>query len=205
MELIDIDIVIAPPSHIRNSAILKSRQLKKNGTLFTLSNTDRFPHISVYMIKIPLKNLGKVQKEVKKIAESIKPFPVTSYRYRYYDKVWVSIRYFRNIHLRRLQKMILDRINPLREGHLMDNDKLNLRSMPIKKQRALEKYGFRRVLKEYNPHITLTKLQNQLSLPKMDIKLKWDDMSFTANKLAIYISGEYGTCRKLIGSYPLSV
>lgn len=153
------------------------------------------------MIRLPLRNLNRVQKELEKIVKDLKPFPVTSYRYKYIAKVWVAIMYYRNIHLRKLQKKVIDAINPLREGILREEDRKEMNTFPLRYKRMLEKYGFLRVLKEYHPHITLTKLPNQLALPRMGTKLKWEDHSFTVNKLAIYISGEHSTCRKLIKSF----
>jgi len=203
MDHIDINIVIAPPELICKKARRFSRQLKKQGTLFTLGFKDYIPHISIYMCRIPLKNLEKVQKSLSDISTRINSFPITAYRFRKVKGGYIDIRYYRNIHMRRLQEILLQHINPLRDSLIRDKDKERFPSYSPRIQRAIEKYGYAHVNDHYFPHLTLTKIATQLTLPQMEIPLKWDDMSFTVNKLAIYISGEHGTCRKLIKSFKL--
>jgi hypothetical protein len=116
---------------------------------------------------------------------------------------YIDIRYYRNVHMRRLQSTILEYINPLRNSLIRDKERERFPTYSLRKKRDIEKYGYAHVNDHYYPHLTLTKLATQLTLPEMEIPLKWEDMSFTVNKLAIYISGEHGTCRKLIKSFKL--
>jgi len=203
MDHIDINIVIAPPELICKKARRFSKQLRKQGTLFTLGLKDFIPHISIYMCRIPLKNLDKVQKSLSDISSLIRAFPITAYRFRNVKGGYIDIRYYRNIHMRRLQFLILQQINPLRDSLIRDKDKEKFPTYSLRKQRAIEKYGYTHINNYYFPHLTLTKLATQLTFPEMDVPLKWEDMSFTVNKLAIYITGEHGTCRKLIKSFKL--
>jgi|OpeIllAssembly_1097287.scaffolds.fasta_scaffold187380_1 2'-5' RNA ligase len=204
MDLLDINIVIAPPEHIAKKARYLSRQLKKQGTLFTLGRIDHFPHISIYMCRLPLANLEKAQKELSNITASLDPFPITAYRFRNAKRGYIDIRYYRNLHLRKLQQLVIDAINPLRKGALLESDLQKITTYPLKLKRMVEKYGYRSVGKEYYPHLSLTRLANQLTLPQMTTALQWQDMAFTVNKVGIYLCGENGTCRRLIKMYHLN-
>ena len=51
------NIVIVPPKEISQQAIKLSRKFKGSKSLFVLNQKNKFPHLSLYMLELPLINL----------------------------------------------------------------------------------------------------------------------------------------------------
>ena len=158
-------------------------------------------HITLYMVELPLGNLPEARRVLRRIAASqrsfeLKPLTWNQDRYGYID-----VSYKKTKALSELQKTIIKEFNPLREGLLRQKDIERLKTASGPEKRNIQKYGFRSVAGQFEPHLTISKLAAYKSIvtPRIDPK----KMSFTAHEVGIFYLGEHGTCKRLIAKYKL--
>lgn len=178
-----------------------SKQLKNKGGLFVLDGKDFFPHITLYMLELPLDNLQKVREFLRKFVSETNSFPITAIKYRNGEGGYIDVDFERNENVVNLQRKIIELINPLRQGLIRPKDMERMGSLSDLEQNNLKQYGFRSVGEGYVPHLTFSKLE------KSDVSvlgsLSKFDFSFSVEKIAIYYLGEFGTCNKLIEIFDL--
>jgi hypothetical protein len=111
-----------------------------------------------------------------------------------------------NPEIKRFHEEVVTKLSPLREGHLMKKYQPGADyhlKFSFKQQENIEKYGYHRAMSLYHPHLTIIRLQNELSAEMVANQLTWEIPDFVVEKLAVYAMGEHGTCRKLIQEFPL--
>ncbi len=196
------NIVIYPPAEVSKRAIIVSKELKKKNSLYVLDDKNYFPHITLYMAAFPLKNIRKVKELLKQFAPKIKSFKITSSKYRQNIDGYIDVVYKKSKNINELQKKIINLLNPLREGQMIENDEVQISEMTKAEQNNLKFYGFRRIGGHFFPHLTFSKLEkfDKSALSYID-KLNF---SFKVNKIGFFYLGDYGTCRKLIEIFDLS-
>ena len=194
------NIVILPPKNISQKAISISKKLRVKGGLFTLGNKVYFPHVTLYMAEFPLKNIPKIKSLLQKFVIKIKPFNLNSSDYRQSPGGYVDVAYKKSKKIKDIQKSLIDLLNPLREGLIMESDKERLHTSIKTEQKNIKLYGYRYAKSQFDPHITFTKLKeyntSAVAMPKTDF-------SFKAESVAIFSKGEHGTCNKLIKKFNL--
>lgn len=194
------NIALLPPPSAVNRAIRLSRKLQKEGGLFVLNKTAYSSHVTLYMTELPLKNLKDVVRELKLIASQTNKVRLVATSYKHSDR-YVDISYHRSPDLNQLQKLVIDKINPLREGLIREKDTKRLKSLNKQQRKAVKKYGYRSIGRNFRPHLTLTKLE--IANPKILKKLPTNPQSFTSSELAIFYLGEYGSCKRLVARFKL--
>jgi 2'-5' RNA ligase len=195
------NIVIVPPKEISRSAIKLSRKFKGLKSLFVLNQKNKFPHLSLYMLELPLKNISKVKKILEEIAKRAKPFKMESLKYRHEKHGFLDIYYRRPAELKKFQTEIVEAINPLRRGMMRKKDLARLLDLNKNEQKNLKKYGFRSVGSEYHPHLTLTRLKRY---DKTVISgLKPPKFSFEVKRIGLFYLGDNGTCRQPVKRFDL--
>ena len=200
---ISCNIAIYPPAHIRRGAISLSKKLSELGTDFTLDDKNFYPHITLYMTEFPVDNLPRVKKELRNITQKMHIFSVTPAGI---GKVRGHIGVdFKNIpDLVSLHRKIVLATNAFREGCLRpkDRERLLKHFFPANMERMLKEYGSSRAMKNYNPHLTLTKFTNDKT--QVDLKLQKSKFSFEVNEIVLFQSGRHGACRKILARFRLS-
>lgn len=193
------NIAIVPSEEVTKRAIAISKKLKRDGGLFVLNKRLYSSHITVYMTKLPLKNLKEVSHVLRQLAATIKPLKLTALDYHQNDG-WIDIEYKRNKAIQDLQKKIIKYINPFRQNLLRANEMERLPGLPKQQAQYVKKYGYRGVLKYYRPHLTLTRLKSDKNVI---VELEKENLNFIAKEIGIFYLGEYGSCKKLIAKFKL--
>ena len=78
------------------------------------------------------------------------------------DDGWLMVYFDNAIDMRKIHKLIINKINPLRMGVLRKKYRSNKSILKLNKNDRLNllKYGDRHVLKDFYPHMSLTKFDN---------------------------------------------
>lgn len=201
MSSLPCDIVLLPSNEIAQHAVTVSNALKNSDSYFTLKIGEYFPHASVYMTQLKTADLGEVELRLAEIARSI---PVISVRVKGYDQEhgYIGVSYEGNDLLDRVQREVVEVINPIRDGMRLKDAK-RLEGAEGKERENLEKYGYRSIGELFDPHITLTrsKLTEAINLQHLETHLSKFNGYFT--KLGLFEMGDNGTCVRKIAEFEL--
>ncbi len=124
MESIPCNIVILPSEELAQKAIKTSGQLRSPETLFTLENNTYFPHCSLYMTQLKVKDLERVGQILATAAASFAAFSLEATRY-HQSHGFIDVEYTRTSMLDELQMAVVDAINPIRDG-MREKDKARM-------------------------------------------------------------------------------
>lgn len=194
-------VAVYPPKAISQKAISLSKTLTKRGSLFTLDGVNYFPHITVYHTQFPLRNIVKVKQLLRQFAAKTKSFRASSLWYRQVEDGYIDVSYRRTKTFKALQRNVIKLLNPLREGVIRPIDKKLLSQFSKSERNNIRRYGYRRVGRNFFPHLTFTKFLHHQN--DAFFWLKHQDFSFDVNKIGLFGLGDHGTCRKLIETFTL--
>lgn len=178
-----------------------SRSLKKHGGLFVLNERLYSSHITLYMMELPLENLSAAKHILKEIAASRRSFMLNPLTWNQSRDGYIDVEYRKDKSLSNLQKIVIRRINPLRNGLLREKDIERLKLTSGLEKKNIQTYGFRSVGANFKPHLTLTKLKAYKA--EANPRINSRRMSFKAREIGIFYLGEHGSCRKLVAKYRL--
>lgn len=201
MESGPYNIVIIPPADISQKAIRISRELKKEGGLFALNGKTNFPHSTILIQELPLKNLSKIRDALRDVSKKTKRISMKSLGVWTGGYGYVGVGYERSRELLLLQKRIIKAVNPLRENLQRKSTSKPTCTYTKHEVRNRLRYGHWFVGTSYSPHMTLTKFAESkdsealLTLP--------EHFSFIADRIGLFTLGDYGTSSKLVESYKL--
>ncbi len=195
------NIALVPSDAVVKRAMRLSRELKKHGGLFTLNQRLYSTHVTLYMAQLPLQNIKEVRRILKNVAANTKSFNLVPMRWNQSKDGYIDVSFKKTKVLSELQKVIIKELNPLREGLLRQKDIGRLKTASAAEKRNIQKYGFRSVGAQFDPHLTITKLPAHIkkATPKMNPK----KMAFAAREVGIFYLGEYGSCKRLVAKYTL--
>jgi 2'-5' RNA ligase len=195
------NIVINLPKETGRCAIAMSKRLKGMGGVFALGEKTFVPHITSYLLDIPLKNKKKVIVRLRRLAKETRPISCTALRYWRPPSGYVGIAYHKSKAISDLQKAIVAIINPLRENVITFRDKARLSDVSAAERKTIERFGDSHIGANYHPHVTLSKFA-QGEAPTNETISK-AVFSFKATTIGLYYRGDHGTCKKLIAQFPL--
>lgn len=190
------NIVILPPPAIRRRAIGVSKRLRSRGGRFVLDGKRHTPHITLYMVELPNKNISSVKDRLEIVAQSTTPWRLRSQQYRHNHEGYFDVAFARDARLMKLQRMIIRRINPLRNNLIRSKDRVRLPQLTARQQNNIRRYGYRGIGSLYTPHLTFTRLKKHQ--PTTIHQLTKKDFSFTVGTIGLYTLGSHGTCRRQI-------
>ena len=64
-------------------------------------------------------------------------------------------------------------------------------------------FGYSTVMDLYEPHLTITKLKDDIVAERIAEELKWPLKTFVCDSVGVFVSGEHGTCIKLLKEFKL--
>jgi len=201
MKSASFNIVILPPDEIAQKAISISKLFQNKKALFTLNDKNHFAHITLYMVELPLKNVPEVITELKKIASETRSLELTKDKYRQSFRGYLDVGFKKTHEVSALQKTIIEKINPFREGLLKPSDQGMMSGMDKAELNNLKNYGSGFIFDQWTPHITFTKLEDTDKTAFENIKE--EDFSFTVDKIGLFYLGDYGTCREKVAQFDL--
>jgi len=129
---------------------------------FAVDGKSYIPHMSMYLFAAPIVNQKEIIAQLNVIAEGIK-LPTLSVNELFLsDDGWLMVYFDNAIDMRKIHKLIINKINPLRMGVLRKKYRSNKSILKLNKNDRLNllKYGDRHVLKDFYPHMSLTKFDN---------------------------------------------
>jgi 2'-5' RNA ligase len=194
------NVVLLPSKSLADKAIEISETLRSDEALFTLKDGSFYPHISLYMLELRVDDYEKVREVLRGISATQSLQELTAIRYG--QKMgFLDAEYAVTPALRDLQDLIVDALNPIRNG-MREKDKVRMEQAVGIKREYFEKYGYPNVKELFRPHVTLTRFNNE----KLFDTTKQPDVSvFNGNfeRLGFFESGDNGTCVRLLSSYIL--
>lgn len=201
METRPCNIVLLPSPALATKAIKVSETLRSNESLFTLKDGSFYPHISLYMFELRVDDYMKVQEVIQGISatQSLQSLTATKYDQR---MGFLDAEYAVTPDLSRLQDLIVDALNPIRNG-MREKDKLRMEQAVGLKREYFEKYGYPNVKELFRPHVTLTRFNNENMFDTSKLP-GISDFSGNFDRLSFFESGDNGTCVRLLSSYDLN-
>jgi 2'-5' RNA ligase len=166
-----LDIVILPPTKVRQKIGNLSKKLGKNVKPdFVVDNQRLIPHLSLYHIKST--KLKDISKTLTLIATKTKRFSITIIGLRLIEtkeKIWDSLNIKNSQKLQALHKKVVLRNSIFRQGSIF-KQKPSYSKQQIEN---IEKYGGSpNIFASYHPHITLGRFNMALKKKLIAIKFK---------------------------------
>ena len=124
---IRLNIVIIPAKEVAENAIEISQRLSEIGeTGFVLDRKSFHPHITCYSPEFPSKNIDRIVSKLERISEKFGKFQVVLEKLKVKSEsnfFSVEIALKKNRKIDGLHRIIIERLNPLREGYLREKYK----------------------------------------------------------------------------------
>ena len=204
-EYIRLNIAIIPPEKVAIAAIELSKELSKPGKVsFILDGKNFHPHVTCYSPEFPTKNLDKIFGSIEELAHNFKSFSCDFLELQTHDG-YIDIEAQLNREFKQLHETIIEKLNPLREGHLREKYTVeeNLQSLTEEQRQNIQKYGYPDVMELYRPHMTLTRLEDADEAVMLLKGIKWDIDELKVDTVGAFTMSSYGTCKKLLNEFSL--
>ncbi len=197
------NIVLFPPKEVEDEAIRLSQLVANNFPAeFVLSGKKLYPHLTLYQLEIPDKNLSTVKKVLLKLFKKA----VTAQFQNYFgsENGFISWDCGINENLRYLHKKIIQALNPLRGGLVLPVKKLKYDFLTDNHFRQIREYGSSGLLEYFHPHITITRIKNGKDYQKAMKILPYKRILSVEFKQGVLGKlSTHGTVTKIIEEYNL--
>jgi len=197
-------VALLPDLGAANDATTLSKKLGRQGEVyFILNGCLAHPHVTLYSPEYPQVNYNRVISSVKSIAKQTSKIIAEPGRIKTNGGyVWLEILKTRSI--KKLHEAVVVKLNPLRKGHLREKyqDPEILDQLSSKQKKNIANFGYPNVLNLYDPHLTITRFKDPKLATKLVKNLRWKKI-FVFNKIGVFTTGKYGTCKKLLHSFKL--
>ena len=171
-------------------------------TCFTLDTTKHVPHVTLYHVSLEETQAPSVLVALSEVASAMEPFHLQPTQYCFTRGQWLDMGYEREESIQRLHNLVLEAVGKFRVKEESAEQKEEWSDMSPERQENLELYGASEIRSLYRPHLTLTRLVEKTDERVLD-NLPEQDFSFTANAIALYELGDYGTCHSVLGEFVL--
>jgi 2'-5' RNA ligase len=202
-KFIKINIAIKSPEKVAEKAIEESRKIGNNyKALFVLDGVNYYPHITIYSIEYPEENLGNIFQALEKLLPELEKIKLVFTDVKR-NQNYVGVHFTPSQEVRNFHKKIIEKINPLRGGKIRDKfmELSQVADLPEEKKENILKYGHPDVMNSYEPHITISRLENDDMAEKAEKEIKWEISEFVADKIAVCRSGKNGTCVEILKEF----
>ena len=153
------NVVLLPPEEMSLEAIRLSRLVASHFPVeFVLDGKTFYPHLTLYQLEIPDKNVSIVIKHVSDIFKT----SINANFSHYFGALngFLSWDCLRNKNLFNLHKAIVKNLNPVRERSILPSKKLRYDFLTEQDYLQIEKFGSSGLFEYFRPHITITRLKN---------------------------------------------
>jgi 2'-5' RNA ligase len=197
-----LNIALALPDKVRARDIALSRELARQyEAYFVLGENENYPHITVYAVEFPDDAQEFVLETTRQVAEQFQPILCVVTRVETHQG-YVGVELEKSPALVQLHEEIVKALAPLRIQKDASGAEYAMSFTP-EQQENLKEYGYADAMQLYNPHFTITRLKSDQEAAKAVQTITWDISEFIAASLAVFTSGEHGTCKELIQEFPL--
>jgi hypothetical protein len=205
------DVVLLPAAAIGAAAVSVSKeQLARFGTEFTLADGPPFPHLSLYMAALTPANAARAADALAGIAAATTAIDLTAVRYSHdAEQGMFEVTYANGRPVDRLQRAVLDAVNPLRSG-LRDRDAVGrplaewLPQTSGETRRNLDRYGYDEIGGLFRPHLTFTRFRQRDFQVDRTTLPPWTAFSGSYPRLGLFEMGAHGTCVRSVAEFPLT-
>jgi hypothetical protein len=197
-----LNIVFTLPEKASRSAVSLSGKIKTETRVnFTLHKNTNVPHITVYQLIIPDRNLNRLIKILEDLALKLPP---QNFRFAGFEEHsgYLSVELSLPPRVKLFQEEVIKSVNFLREGRSLIGEE-GASNYPKSQRKNIAEYGFDNLLDFYNPHITITCLSDPENAKKLISELSWTENEFFCSSIGLYSLGEFGTCKELIREFKL--
>lgn len=204
-KFVRINITIKPPIEVAKKAIEESRKIGNNQkALFVLDGTNYYPHITVYSIECLEENLDNIFQALEELLPELEKIKLVFTDVRR-NHNFVGVHFSLSQEAINFQEKIIEKINPLRGGKIRDKfiALSQTADLPEEKRENILKYGRPDVMNLYEPHLTISRLENNDMAEKVEREIKWEIPEFVADKIAVCQSGKNGTCVEILKEFSL--
>jgi len=196
------DVVLVPETRIAEQAIQLSTKLAECDSYFTLDGKTYFPHLSLYMLQLNEAGLSKALDFLKDVASKTKAVKATAHDY-HYENDYLDVEYPRTEDFSELQKIILEGLNPIRDG-LREREKVRLQTATGAERENILSYGYRSIGEQFYPHLTFTHFKSNQEAVLTTLPSKETFIGIFPT-LGLYEMGDHGTCVREVMTWPLLV
>ena len=169
----------------------------------TLNKNDKFPHISIYQARFPKRNLASIQDAVRKLSSTVQPITLrlNDVTIDYDTFIWWNAD--KTPELLSLQREVIERINPMREGMLAPT-LATLTNVPLEEQESIRMYGYANVgASRYRPHITITRAKRPQDATEMLKALGKRSATFRTTGIIVGYLGDHGIVSGIVEEFPI--
>lgn len=200
---VQLNIAFRMPEEVAQEAMKLSREIaEKEDAYFVLDGATYFPHATNYAVEFPEKNLEKIINTVQELVADFAPLEICATE-NIAEQGWVGVYFEYSQQFKEIHTAFVEKLSPLRENRIREKFDIGTFSSE-EEQENIEKYGHPWILNLYNPHLTITKLKDNIIAEKIARELEWKIEKFQIDSIGIFVSGEHGTCRKLLKKFKLN-
>ncbi|HEX9153867.1 MAG TPA: hypothetical protein VF809_03540 [Candidatus Saccharimonadales bacterium] len=201
MRSFPVNIVLLPSDELAQKAVAASKSLQAYGALLELNAiTGPFPHVSLYMTQIKDSDLAKIGEVLTSLAKATSSLSLQAIVY-HQEVGYIDVEYARFAALDQLQMIVINAINPLRDG-LREKDKARLATATGLEHDNIVKYGYRSVGDLFAPHLTFTRFTDNKEIDTSTLP-EIAEFGGQFAKLGLFEMGDNGTCIRKIAEFEL--
>jgi 2'-5' RNA ligase len=204
MGFVRLNAVFLPDKGLEEKVLSLARQVAGGGDeIFHIDNRRFFAHLTIYSPEYPEENVSKVYDEVEALAGKLTPFKLSFLDFNAVDG-FVGARFAKTALAEMIHRQIVERLNPLRDGHIREKYLKELEGNYSPQQRELiKRFGSPLVFDFYQPHLTLARLVDNREAQSVVAELNSRDKLPLARitKMAVAAMGPNGTCTKIIETF----
>lgn len=197
-KIVNRNVVLLPPKSVMDEAIRRSA-LAAEVTLskVTLDDKNCLPHLTLHQFAIPEENLMALDEEVGSIVGETSFIQVALSGYSLFGGGGIFWDADKDHRLRSFHQQLVDVIDSLREGYIMDQHREFLTSatdIGKERRKSLGRWGNPLAMNTFWPHITLASCETEEEARKAISALPDGPMEFEAASVHITEVGPNGTC-----------
>lgn len=180
---------------------------EKWGSWFVLNERRFPPHVTMWIAYVPSRNIRLIKEAAAAVLRSVQPFGVDVCDAKMESSGYVSLEVELTESLRTIHSLLLERLNPLREGYLAEKYVQRMDSFSSEQQRSLRLYGTRAAGELFRPHVTVGAIGAEVVVvAREQLTERLRDLaqtSFTAREITLFRQGEEGKSIEVLGRYAL--
>jgi 2'-5' RNA ligase len=204
-KFIKINIAIKPPEKVAEKVMAANSETgNKYKVDFALDGINYYPHLTLYHVECPEKNLENIFQTLEKLLPKLGRIKL-AFREVGREQISVSVYFSLSQEIRDFHEKIIEKINPLRDGRIRDKYRElgQVSNLTSEQKENILKYGHPELMNLYKPHITIARLEDEVTAEKAVNEIKWEASEFIVDKISVFRSGKHGTCVEIIKEFSL--
>lgn len=193
MKKIFISITVLPDEKINSAVLSLNQTLSKKIKIAPIDFTDtEFAHVSLYNATFPDYNLSDIKNTLNIIFQNAKTLELVPEKIKYKYN-FISIVFKKTDNISNLQDVIIDRLNPLREGMLQSKYIEQAEVYSAEELSNAHLYGYPFCRDQFSPHMTIATLEDISDAEQAINELEWKKpISLTKASVRILFTNDKG-------------